>query len=189
MKISLVGNCQTQCYSYFLKMLMPEEDIYWCAYRDPLPWNWMRDDYGVYHIGVDDGVKHIEESDVVIYQPIASDQTSEFYHMGLMENYISDSAKSITVPIVVFDVEKDYDSQIRRLRRKENFKSMEIKAVPYFQKYKDRTEDLMLNYNHPTTFLFLEILREVCLKMDFPFFEDERYNELILERNFMELPC
>jgi hypothetical protein len=46
----------------------------------------------------------------------------------------------------------------------------------------------MLTINHPNTFLFMEIIKELCNLLNLNFFTEEQYNIFIKNPNYMELP-
>jgi hypothetical protein len=41
---------------------------------------------------------------------------------------------------------------------------------------------------HPNTFLFLQIVKELCLLLNIDFFTDEQDNKYITHKNFISLP-
>jgi hypothetical protein len=46
----------------------------------------------------------------------------------------------------------------------------------------------MLTANHPKTFLFMEIVKLLCILLNFDFFTEEQYRTYLENDNFMELP-
>ena len=68
----------------------------------------------------------------------------------------------------------DYDTAVKELKIRENNKNVVIKVSNILETYKDK--QLMLNHNHPTTFMFLKLLEEICiyLKIDF-FLNTDKY--------------
>jgi hypothetical protein len=46
----------------------------------------------------------------------------------------------------------------------------------------------MLTINHPKTFVFLEIIREICKILNIRFFDKRRYIHYVSNPNYMELP-
>ena len=45
----------------------------------------------------------------------------------------------------------------------------------------------MLSISHPTTFLFLEVLKELCNNIGIEFFKPNEYETLVKNNNIMEL--
>lgn len=46
----------------------------------------------------------------------------------------------------------------------------------------------MLTLNHPTTFLFMEIVKKICTLLNLEFFTEEQYNKFLENENYMKLP-
>ena len=47
---------------------------------------------------------------------------------------------------------------------------------------------IMLTMWHPNTFLFLEIVKEICIILKIHIFDTEKYNTFLKDNNYMKLP-
>jgi hypothetical protein len=92
----------------------------------------------------------------------------------------------IRIPSIYLDY-NNYDNSLQELKRRENEKSVDINVSTIFEKYRNKNIQLMLNKFHPTTFLFLEIMKELCLLMNIDFFTKRQYRFLLKNKNFMGL--
>jgi hypothetical protein len=72
------------------------------------------------------------------------------------------------------------------LEKRELEKEVDIKVSPIFNKY--RTQTLMLTVFHPNTFLFLEVVKEICERLKIDYFSEEQRKRFLEKNNYMELP-
>jgi len=61
-----------------------------------------------------------------------------------------------------------------------------IKVSYIFEKYRDHC--LMLTINHPNTFLFLELVNEICKLLNIDSFSEIKRNMFLQDNNYMKLP-
>jgi hypothetical protein len=80
----------------------------------------------------------------------------------------------------------NFEDSILELIRRENENGVDIKVSKIFKKYK--MYNLMLTVNHPTTFLFLQLAKEICYFMNINWFKQEDYDEFMKNPNYMGLP-
>jgi len=80
----------------------------------------------------------------------------------------------------------DYDNSIKELQYREIKKKVDITVSNIIDKFKE--EKIVFRINHPTTFLFLEIIKELCIILNISFFEQHEYNKFLENFNFMNLP-
>jgi hypothetical protein len=79
-----------------------------------------------------------------------------------------------------------YDLSIKELQTREVEKKVDIPVSNIFEKHREKT--LMLTIWHPNTFLFLELMKDICLFLEIDFFSEEQTNEFLKKNNYMELP-
>ena len=77
-------------------------------------------------------------------------------------------------------------TSIVELEKRELEKEVDIKVSQIFNKYRSQT--LMLTVFHPTTFLFLEVVKEICERLKIEYFNDDQCKRFLEKNNFMELP-
>ena len=80
----------------------------------------------------------------------------------------------------------NYDISIKELQSREIKNNVDIKVSNIFNKY--RNTKLMLTVRHPNTFLFLSMVRKICLMLNIDFFNPTQYFKYVKNTNYMELP-
>jgi len=51
----------------------------------------------------------------------------------------------------------------------------------------NKDKNLFISEVHPNTFVFLEILKKICLVLNIPYLTDEQYNFFMKDNNYMKL--
>ena len=74
----------------------------------------------------------------------------------------------------------------KRELKRELEKEVDIKVSQIFNKYRSQT--LMLTVFHPNTFLFLEVVKEICKRLNIDYFSDDQCKRFLEKNNYMELP-
>jgi hypothetical protein len=128
-------------------------------------------------------IHQIKVSDVIIYPEIVKEK-SLFCNTTTLTELMKPGCKLIKIPSIYIDKNNRTES-LNELKRRENDKSVDIKVSEIFERY--RNVKLMLNKWHPTTFLFLEIVRIICGMINIPFFHEKQYLRLLKNENFMGL--
>jgi hypothetical protein len=183
MNITFIGNCQTVSLCFYFQQLLKEYNICWLLYNE---------DFKI-HLGnwsekcknkiVDENIsiQHVENSDIIIYQVI---ENTIFNTCNLLK-YKKDSCKLIKIPSIYL-IYEDFDNSINNLIEREIKNNVDVKVSNIFLLFKNT--NLMLSCNHPTTFLFMEIIKQLCLFINIDFFKEEQYNIFLKNENYMELP-
>lgn len=171
-KIGFIGNCQMMALSHYINILLKPCNTYWfCCNKEweRLPWPRNSKVFGEnqtkHNIFGDDNIKKIlPKCDTIIYQP-------EFNSLNLINNNCNlKHQKAISIsPILVNNF--DY------MERKEKKYNTEISVTKLIKKYQDKKLYIKHDY-HPTSFLFLEIVREICHILNIKFYDDAIYDEL-----------
>ena len=87
----------------------------------------------------------------------------------------------------IYVTKDNTEESLVRLRDLDKEEGNTIKVSNIFDKHK-KLPLLLLNKWHPTTFLILEIMKELCSLMDAPFLSQPTYQSLIKQPNIMGLP-
>jgi hypothetical protein len=100
-------------------------------------------------------------------------------------SYKKEKSILISLPHIFCDYEK-YDKSILRLQEKEYKYNVTITVSDII----NNNKHIKIIYSniHPTTFLFLEILKKICVILKIDFFDEEQYNYYISNINYMNLP-
>jgi hypothetical protein len=170
---------------YFQRLLGPEQ-ISWACYGSEF----------LQHLGeysnkcvnklLDpaEAVCPIQRSDIVIYQEIDASK-STFSNQETLSQIKKKACRLIKMPSIHFDY-ADYESSMKELERRESQLKVDIRVSAILKKFCDKVH--MLTLNHPDTFLFLELAREICLLCDIEFFDDGQAESYRMRANYMELP-
>ena len=190
MNITFIGNCQQLSLCFYFQQLLNSTDynICWVSYEERFnthlgKWS----DKCINKIRNEDkAIPRIKDSDIIIYSNIRI-ETSTFSNTSTLQEIKKSSCKLINIPFIVFDC-TNFDNSITRLRNYENIHNVDIKVSDLFDKFKDSNLKLMLKGNHPTTFLFMEIVKILCNLLNLDFFTQEQYNNFLKDENYMKLP-
>lgn len=182
---AFIGNCQTLALSYYLQQLVPNDTIFWCMYGNEF----------IQHLGnwtqkckiiknINEIYKYIQTCDVIIYQEIEL-KKSEFANDSTIKKIMKPTCKLIKMPSIHIDC-NNYDVSIIELCKRETKNNVDIKVSDLITKYKTNNR-LMLTMVHPTTFLFLEVLKEICIILNISFFSEKQYLYFMTDSNYMKL--
>jgi hypothetical protein len=188
-RIAFIGNCQTVSLCFFLQQLLSINKNYlvkWCLYGDEFKahvskWS---DKCKNKIIDYNKSLEYIKICDLIVYQDI-SQKKSFFSNEETLTKIKKMECKLIKMPYIFLEY-SSYESSLKELIRRENLKNVDIKVSHYFEKHKE--DILMLTKNHPNTFLFLEIIKEICKILNIEFFSQRKYAHYLNNPNYMELP-
>lgn len=187
MIITFIGNCQLISLCFFFQELQQiDNTVYWVSYSDNFNkhlamWS---DKCKNKILNYDDGIKVIENSDVIIYQNISLEK-SFFCNKETLNKIKKNSCIMIQLPHIYFDY-NDYNNSIIELEKRENKKNVDLKVSPIFKNYKNH--NLMISKKHPKTFLFLRITYILCCILNIQYFTKDKYYTYLKNDNYMELP-
>jgi hypothetical protein len=135
-------------------------------------------------IDYDNSIQAIKDSDIIIYQNIDINK-SLFSNTNTLHELTNNSCKLIKIPSIYL-IYNDFSNSIKELINRENENNVDIKVSNILYNFKNT--NLMLTCNHPKTFLFLEIIKILCILLNYNFFTEEQYNNFLKNENYMELP-
>jgi len=174
-KISFVGNCQTMSLSKFARELPDKHESYWLCFepewksaawtRSVSLWGETQLQYNIFDNNI--SIKTLIQSDIVVYQP-------NFIHNDIIKKVCGDQTLHITLsPVFV--------NNLNYMRNKENKYMTSIKISDIITQ---NSNNLLYinNDNHLTTFLSLEILKQICLIANIEFFDASTYKQLLLSQ-------
>jgi hypothetical protein len=188
-RVAFIGNCQTVSLCFFLQQLLAINKNYlvkWCLYGDDFKahvskWS---DKCKNKIIDYNKSLEYIKICDFIIYQDISKEK-STFSNEDILTNIKKEDCKLIKMPSIFLEY-SSYEASLEELIKRETAKNVDIHVSQIIDRNKPRA--LMLTKNHPNTFLFLEILKEICKIMDIEFFSQRKYAHYVNNLNYMELP-
>lgn len=188
-KIAFVGNCQLLTLCFYLQYLLRDNKDYcirWVCYSD----NFLPHLTGTWDACCKDkittakeGVEYIKECDYIFYNPI-KDETSTFFSTNKLQDIKKDTTKLYPIISMCLNY-NDLDNSIDHL--KDLDKENEIKITSIIEKYKNDLNKICLTFNHPTTFCFLELMKEITREMNISYYNNDDYNELSKHRSYTGL--
>lgn len=197
MKITFMGNCQTLALCYYFQQLQ-YSNASWICYGEemkrviiPRKWrglfikpNHWSDKCKNKIFNYLDQIEEIQKSDVIIYQEISTTK-SYICNTKLIKELCKTSCRLIKLPCIYLEYH-DYDNSIKELQARELANSVDICVSKIFEKFRD--QNMLLTKNHPNTFLFMQIVEELCSQLNIPFFSEERLRVFLQNNNYIDLP-
>jgi hypothetical protein len=187
--ISLLGNCQMVTLCFYLQQLLDpsEYKINWLLYDPEFSRHLGSWSYKCKNkiLKYEDSIDEIRRSDYIIYQEVIYSNISNPMVIEKLKKKITEIIK---LPSIFLDI-NNYEASLEELKLRENKLMVNLKVSEIFERNRHRNvEELLLTKNHPTTFFFMELLKEIALKLNVPFFSDEIVECFMKDRNYMELP-
>jgi hypothetical protein len=185
MNITFIGNCQTASLCFYFQQLL-NCNINWVLYGDEFKPNLRRwiDKVKNKSLDYDVSIDVIKNSDIIVYQEINKEK-SAFSNTETLQIIKKISCKLITIPSIYLDY-SDYENSIKELQKREIVNKVDILVSDIFEKY--REQQLMLTIWHPSTFLFLEIVNEICNILNIETFSKTTREMFLQDDNYMQLP-
>ena len=176
MRFVFMGNCQMVALCQYIRNLSHDYETLWACperFKDsfwatskPRFENIFGNEQIQYNI-TERGkiIESLQTTDVVIYQP-------HFDSNNIVEDTcISNQIKITIAPIFVNSTE--------RMKIKEKKYNTSIRASEIIERNKDQKLYIKDKDNHPSSFLLLEIIKEICSLLDIEFYQDSQYKELL----------
>lgn len=187
MNITFIGNCQTVTLCFYFQQLCDGFNIKWVLYGDEfkqhLGYAWTNKVQNMV-LDYDMAFDVIKNSDIIIYQEISKEK-SQFSNTETLQTNKKESCRLIKIPSIYLNY-SNYDSSIKELKDREIENKVDIIVSDIFKKYRDNR--LMLTLNHPNTFLFLEIVNEICKLLNIDTFSEIKRGMFLQDNNYMKLP-
>jgi len=186
MKIATLGSCQAMVLNWYLMQLFPECEAKWVSPEIFQNWS-KKPQYNsiksiwksqVNHniFDTDDGINYLKSADYIIYQKIES-KTSALFNYKKVESYAKPSAKLVSLTYIFYDTSANDPLQGMAVREKKL--SPDIKISKLISENPNR-EHFKFNKQgtHCNSSVFLEILKEICKKLEWSFFDDDMYAKI-----------
>lgn len=193
--IAFIGNCQMVSLCFFLQNILQNNENYNICYIS-------YDDSFIVHltewshkcknkiINYQEGIDFLRNCDYVFYQNI-KDTTSAYFNKSSIHSYIKPTTMTISISSIHVEL-NDYDATIKELERRDNDFNNTIKVSAIIkdciENKNKQIHDLLITIHHPTTFLFMEILIQICSYLNIPFYDENIYLNMIKDYNIMDLP-
>jgi len=188
MNITFIGNCQTVSLCFYFQKLLEgtNYNISWILIAD-----WFKQFLGEWSekcsnkiLDYNESIERIKLSDIIIFQEIVEEKSS-ICNSKMLNELKKETCVLIKIPSIYFDY-SNYELSLRELEEREVKNEVDIRVSSIINKYKGQL--LLFTVNHPNTFLFLEIVREICLLLKIDYFSREKEDYFLRDSNYMQLP-
>ena len=184
MNLTFIGNCQSVSLCFYFQQLLIDWNIQWVLYGDEFKMHlgeWSHKTKNKI-LNYDISIDVIKKSDFIIYQEISKEK-SLFCNTETLQSIKKESCRLIIIPSIYFDYS---DISTKELKKREIINKVDISVLAILEKYKDRS--LMIATDHPNTFLFLEIVNELCKILNVNTFTKFMRDLFLEDNNYMKLP-
>ena len=186
--ISFIGNCQTASLCFYFQQLLDSNmyHVSYIMYGEEFRMHLSGWSHKVNNkiTNYDESINTIKNSDIIIYQEIVKEK-SLFSNTETLKLIKKESCKLIMMPCIYL-VYSNFDISIKELRRRELENKVDLIISDILEKYRDTNH--MLTIHHPNTFLFLEIVNEICKIINIDTFSENKRNIFLQNPNYMNLP-
>ena len=186
MKIATLGSCQAMALNWYVHQLLPDSECKWVCCESFKHWGDKSDsryktvhndswksqvDHNIFDTGT--GIDYLKSADYIIYQKIKPSTSASFNHEKI-ESYVKPSAQVVSLTYIHYD--KSAIDPLQGMFEREERLSPDIKISKLISEHPER-ENFKFNQKgtHCNSILFLEILREICGKFNWVFFNEEQY--------------
>lgn len=161
-KLYFMGNCQTLTYAWYLKRLLPDLDVKWLQSERFLNANWTSNPTW----SDVERVFNLEEVDSILNEGCFLITN----HDNENKSHFEDKYPNTTIKTITCIYEN-----IDGMKERELDWDIDIKLSTIFED----TKANMLTVNHPDTYTFLLVIKQICSYIDVPFFNADDYNKYL----------
>lgn len=186
MIITFIGNCQTLALCFYLQQLNADDDVGWVLYSEDFLPNVTQWSEKIKNkiLNIDDAIERVKISDFIIYQEINIEK-SIFSNCNYLQSVKQEHCRLISMSSIYIDF-ADWRGSLREMKKREDSNNVLIRVSDLIEAFPD--EYTMIAVVHPSTFLFLEILKEICILMNIPFFSADAIAIFLEYNNYIQLP-
>lgn len=193
--IGFVGNCQLLSLCFYTQFLLkdnPEYTVRYVCYDNSFHEHLDRwsDKCHSKILDYSEGIDYLMKCDYIIYNKI-KDRTSVFFNADALQSYAKPSCVLVSITSIFIELDK-YQTGVSELLYRDIIQCNTIKVstmiYEYMKQEGKQLSDLLITKNHPTTYLFMVIMEELCNIMGLKPYGRELFNTLVQNRNLMELP-
>lgn len=186
MKIATLGSCQAMILNWYLRQLIPDCQAKWICPEIFKSWceqDGFRNEKSIWKCQVhhnifntDEGINYLKSADYIVYQKIKPTK-SESFNYKKIESYAKPSAKLVSLTYIHYDTSSD--DPLRGMVEREELLLPDIKISNLILENTNRKHFKFNDHGtHCNSVVFLEILREVCKKLEWNFFDDDMYAKI-----------
>jgi hypothetical protein len=186
MKIATLGSCQAMSLNWYVHQLLPDSECKWVSPETFQFWGNKRQytstksmwqsqaNHNIFN--TDEGIDYIKSADYIIYQKIKP-STSTSFNYEKIESYAKPSAQVVSLTYIHY--KKSVSDPLKGMLEREESLLPDIRISKLISEHPDR-ENFKFNQKgtHCNSIVFLEILREICRKFNWDFFNDEQYIQI-----------
>ncbi|MDB4464612.1 hypothetical protein N9033_00910 [bacterium] len=186
MKIATLGSCQTMALNWYVHQLLPDSECKWVSPEIFQFWGnkpqytstksmWQSQVYNNI-FDTNDGIDYLKSADYIICQKIKP-TTSQSFNYEKIASYAKPSAKLVSLTYIYYD--RSSNDPLQGMVEREELLLPDIKISNLISENTNRKHFKFNNKGtHCNSALFLEVLREICKKLEWIFFNDDKYKEI-----------
>jgi hypothetical protein len=205
--ITCIGNCQALSLTWYLSQLGPEFDVSYVSpsmklqnliigdsvEEAPSAPNYALDDSKHDEIkpwagklikrakNPSMGVDMVKKSDLVFYQTIRL-ETSKLFNLAKLRSYV-DVSKLKQIGVFHYNPNDPFiESGFVGMMEREKRHKIEFSICELIYKHRDKIYCQPGNRRHPNSFYFLELVRSICEKMEWDFYDESTYMEILEQK-------
>ena len=198
--ITCIGNCQALSLTWYLSQLGPEFDVsYVCPSMklqdliigDSVEEAPLLNNYDDYFIKAGKlikgaktpsmGVDMVKKSDLVFFQTIRL-STSKLFNLPKLQSYV-DVSKLKQIGVFHYNPDAPFiESGFLGMMEREKQNNVEFSICDLICKHRDKIYCQPGNLSHPNSFYFLELVRSICEKMEWDFYDESTYMEILEQK-------
>ena len=200
--ITCIGNCQATSLTWYLSQLGPEFDVSYVSpslklqdliigdsvEEAPLLNNHEHDEIKPWK-GLlvkmaktpSMGVDMVKKSDLVFFQSIRL-RKSKLFNLRKLRTYV-DVSKLKQIGVFHYNPDAPFiESGFLGMMEREKQNNVEFSICDLICKHRDKIYCQPGNLSHPNSFYFLELVRSICEKMEWDFYDESTYMEILEQK-------
>ena len=183
-RITLTGNCQTRCLSWYIQQLNFDFDVKWIQpeFSSEMPWaNGDKFQNKPVHTitEIEDSIRRLCCSDVVIYQHMKG-RTSENFNTEKIKSYNAE-CRYISISDFTYLPGDPLEESLKSTIHRSETLNIDVPAHKIIEKHGEKIKISKNNKRHPTVFYFLELVREICLLTNWDYYNEKQYSRYLSE--------
>jgi len=184
MKITLLGNCQTKALTWYIQQLNENFDVKWVQTKFGRGKNWAKP--GSFEgkpvptvTGKENAIKRLMNSSFLIYQNLSSEASDNFHNEKI--KLYNPTCNFISISSFYFHPNNSQENGLTGMIHRANVFDIDVPAHKIIEQHGSKIEIVNSQPNHPSTFYFLELVREICKRTGWDYYSEEQYNQYLKE--------
>ena len=127
----------------------------------------------------ENGIERVMDSSFLIYQHLSSGASDEFNSEKI--KLYNPACNFISISSFYFDPDIPRENRLSGMIRRAKTHNIDVPSYKIIEQHGPKIEIINSEPNHPSTFYFLELVREICEKTGWSYYSNEQYNQYLKE--------